>query len=545
MQFNSDNGDQMDDFTKRKFYEALTRYNYFPNQKSNIGELPPLISTRQFTPEVCEALAALDESKERNRSGYDLVTYSATRYNNAFRELSLIHPKAYSLLAKHLHDHWEQIEPFTTSKSSIIKPEEHEDGRIMVMNYEDPIEKTTRTLTESFGKRYQVKADISNCFNSIYSHAIAWGLVGLEYAKATRQSDLWFNAVDKYQRKCKRNETQGIPIGAATSNISLEIILGKVDEKLRDAGYNFHRYVDDYNCYCETNEQAHQFLLLLGKLLSQYKLSLNIQKTQIIEQPAPDQDTWILELLGSLPSRLNKAHDEEPRLTASEAITFINHALTVNRQTPDGSVLKYAIQLIVHFLDEQAPSTIYSSVLNLAWHYPILIPYLDLLIEKSNIEKRDIDSQMNMLIIENCKHRRSDGICWPLHILKKQGIAPSNEAIDAIINSEDCVAMTILNSILSGNKQIIEFANNIIQTNDNYYIDTYWLLLYQLFRDGEIRNAYDNIRVFDVLRDNDVNFIPSEELTEAELHCSSITNEFTFGPIDELIDKLTNNKLVF
>ncbi|EGQ8311729.1 RNA-directed DNA polymerase [Vibrio parahaemolyticus] len=527
----------MDDYTKRKFYKALTRYNYFPNQKSSIGELPPLLSTRQFTPEVCEALAELNESKTREGSGYDVVAYHATRYNNAFRELSLIHPKAYSLLAKHLHDHWDKIKPFTTSESSIIKPEEHEDGRIMVMNYEDPIEKTTRALTESFGMRYQVKADISNCFNSVYSHAIAWGLVGFEYAKTNRKPHLWFNSVDKYQRKCKRNETQGIPIGPATSNISLEIILGKVDQELRDAGYNFHRYVDDYSCYCETNEQAHQFLLLLGKLLSQYKLSLNIQKTQVIEQPAPDQDFWILELLGSLPSRLSKAHNEEPRLTASEAITFINHALTVNKQTPDGSVLKYAIQLIVNFLDEKAPSTVYSSVLNLSWHYPILIPYLDLLIEKSNIDKQDIDSQMNTLIIENCKHRRSDGICWPLHILKKQEIAPSDEAIDAIIESEDCVAMTILNSMLIGNKQIVEFADKVIQSNDNYYIDTYWLLLYQLFRDDDVRNAYGNIRTFDILKENDVNFIPSEELTKAELHCTTVEAEFIFGRKEELADE--------
>lgn len=26
---------------KRALYEALTRYNYFPNQRANIGELPP------------------------------------------------------------------------------------------------------------------------------------------------------------------------------------------------------------------------------------------------------------------------------------------------------------------------------------------------------------------------------------------------------------------------------------------------------------------------------------------------------------------------
>ncbi|MFA0612209.1 MULTISPECIES: antiviral reverse transcriptase Drt4 [Vibrio] len=527
----------MKNYYKRHFYNALTRYNYFPNQKSSIGELPPLINTRQFTPEVCEALAVLSESKTRESSGYDVVTYNATRYNNAFRELSLIHPKAYSLLAKHLHDHWDKIKPFTDSESSIIKPELHEDGRIMVMNYEDPLEKTTRTLTESFGKRFHVAADISNCFNSVYSHAIAWGLVGFDYAKANRKQHLWFNLVDKFQRKCKRNETQGIPIGSATSNISLEIILGKVDEELRKEGYSFYRYVDDYSCYCETNDDAHGFLLTLGKHLAKYKLSLNIHKTRIVEQPVPDQDSWILALLGHLPSRLNKAHSEEPRLTASEAITFINHALTINKQTPDGSVLKYAIQLIVNFLDEQAPATVYSSVLNLSWHYPILIPYLDVLIDASRIDKRDLDSHMNALIIENSKHRRSDGICWPLHIMRKLEIAPADKTIDAIIETEDCVALTILNSMLIGNKQIIDFAKNIIESGDNYLIDTYWLLLYQLFRDGDVKNAYGNIKIFNTLLGFDVNFIPDKALTAAEQKCASIEAAFIFGPLLKRVEK--------
>ena len=233
----------MNEYLKRRLlYEALTRYNYFPNQKSNINELPPCLSTRQFTPEVVEEIVKINEPAERR--GYDVVIYNATRYNNAFRELSLVHPKAHSLLSKHIHDHWSDIEYIGNNDSSMIKPELHDDGRIIVMNYEDAIDKTTRNLTSSFGKRFQVKSDISNCFNSIYSHAITWGLVGFEHAKANQQNNKWFNQLDMYQRKCKRNETQGIPIGPATSTISVEIILGKIDNTLKEQGFEFHRYVD-------------------------------------------------------------------------------------------------------------------------------------------------------------------------------------------------------------------------------------------------------------------------------------------------------------
>lgn len=507
---------------KRQLYEALTRYNYFPNQKSNIGELPPCLSTRQFTPEVAEALAELEEPDKNRRSlGYDLVAYHATRYNNAFRELALIHPKAYALLAKHIHDHWDRICHIETNDNSIIKPELRQDGRIMVMNYEDPIEKTNRALTDSFGKKFQVRTDISNCFNSIYSHAIAWGLVGFDHAKNNRNRDQWFNKLDEYQRKCKRTETQGIPIGPATSSICVEIILGKVDKELKKKGFHFHRYVDDYNCYCKTNEEAHKFVRALSKALSKYKLNLNIQKTEIIEHPTPNQDSWILNLLGNLPSRLSNAHKDEPKLSEAEVITFLNQALTINKQTPDGSVLKYALQLIINFLKENT-YTIYRSVLNLAWHYPILIPYLDQLLEHTNIQNSDLQEHLNNLIIENCQHRRSDGICWPLHIMKKRDIQVNQETITAIIESEDCVGLTILSSMLSDKKIIIEFAQNIIDSNDDYTKDTYWLLLYQLFKTNDIENAYSN-KIFDVLLKYNVDFLPAENFkTDAEQECDKI-----------------------
>ncbi|WP_418642522.1 antiviral reverse transcriptase Drt4 [Vibrio chaetopteri] len=522
----------MKKYLERLLYEALTRYNYFPNQKSNINELPPCLSTRQFTPEVAEEIAAIGEPRDRNGGGYDVVIYNASRYNNAFRELSLVHPQAHASLCKHIHDNWENIEYIKENENSIIRPEQHQDGRVLVMNYEDPIEKTTRALTSSFGNRFQVRADVSNCFNSIYSHAIAWGLVGFDYAKANRQRGLWFNQLDMYQRKCKRNETQGVPIGPATSSISVEIVLGKIDETLRNEGFKFHRYVDDYNCYCETNEDAQKFVRILGKNLAKYKLTLNTQKTEIIEHPVPDQDSWILNLLGNIPSRLNKAHAEEPKLSSSEAITFINHALTINRQTPDGSVLKYAIQLIINFLDEQSYTAVYRSILNLSWHYPILIPYLDALLEHATISNDELKEHLNKIAIENCHYRRSDGICWPLYIMKKRGVPVERSTVDAVIESEDCVGLTILSSILLIKDPIVNFAQKIIDSNDNYIKDSYWLLLYQLFRSGDIANAYPNTTLFDVLLSHDVNFLPEDGTeTVAEKECGNIHGRLMFGPI--------------
>lgn len=512
---------------ERMLYVALTRHNYFPNQKSSVGELPPCISTRQFTPEISDRLGSLDDKR---KGGYDVVTYFSTRYNNVARELSLIHPRAYCRLAKHIVANWSSISHVKENENSFIKPEIHHDGRILVMNYEDPIEKTNRNLSNGFGKRFIVNADISNCFSSIYTHAIPWAIVGFDKAKENSKSkdqELWYNQLDKYYRHCKRNETQGIPIGSATSNIALEIILGKVDKKLRDSGFLFSRYVDDYTCHCETNEDAHKFLLILGQELRTYKLSLNTLKTKITELPYPEQDSWILELLTCLPSRLGRAHEEEPKLTTSEAVTFINKAILINRKTSDGSVLKYAIQLIISHLNDDAPLSAYRIILNLSWHYPILIPYLDLLIDKAEFDNTEIEPCLTKLIKENCILKRSDGICWPLHIMKKNGIIPSDEIVRLVLGSKDCVALAILNSMLE-HDSIVEFAHEIVSTEDTYYIDTYWLLLYQLYRENKIDNVHDNAEAFKILKDNNVDFIPGDVITAAERESDAIEMKIIF-----------------
>jgi hypothetical protein len=528
---------------KRNVYEALTRYNYFPNQKSNMGELPPCLSTRQYTPEIVEALSLLGESKQRKNLGYDLVEYKATRYNNVPRVLSLVHPKAYALLAKSIHDNWEHLSSVCINRSSIIKPELHEDGRLMVMNYEDPIQKVIRNHEESFSKRFRVHADIANCFNSIYSHAIPWAAVGITEAKINKEPTVWFNQLDLFQRKSKRGETQGIPIGPATSSIFVELILSKIDSILAEKGFQHHRYVDDYTCCCTTNEDAQHFIQTLSQELFKYKLTLNLNKTSIEELPSPNEDSWVLELLGALPSRLGKSSDEEPKLAASEALTFINRAILINKATPDGSVLKYAIQLVINHLDEGAAYQMLSSVFNLAWHFPVLIPHLDQLFTLSEVSAVLYKDQLIAILKENAEKKRSDGMSWPLHILKKFNLPVDHETANLVIQSEDCVAITIL--YFSGNHdEAIKAFIGTISITDNYEIDAYWLLFYQMYLNGKIDDPYKD-GVFKRLKDYKVNFLPEEGITSAEKECQRIKDEWVKNIFSPITDGTTTEQELF
>lgn len=527
---------------KRALYEALTRYNYFPNQRANIGELPPSLDTRQFTPEVAEAISKLEEP--RGRSGYDLVEYKATRYNNVPRVLGLVHPRAYSSLAKCIHDNWSELKCVTENENSIIKPEFHQsEKRLVVMNYEEPFIKISRSHTFSFAKRFRVHTDIANCFNSIYSHSIAWAVVGVKEAKAQQKSKEWFNRLDTYQRKTKRNETQGIPIGSAASSIVSELILGEVDKALKSKGYEFHRYIDDYTCYCLTSEDAQNFIQDLSNSLALYKLTLNLKKTSIIELPAAFEDEWMLDLRSALPSRLGNAGESEPPLSADEAVTFLNKAIGINKSTPDGSVLKYATSLIINHLDEDANVSLLEALLNLAWHYPVLFPLFDKLLDKAEINAGIFEQQLNVIIQENADKFRSDGMSWPLHTMLTNNVIPKKETAKKVIASGDCVAITLLLEMHDFNEMIKQFAQNIIDGGDNYEKDNYWLLLYQLYIKELLKKEPYTDKVFACLKKHKVNFIPGKVITNAEIQCDNIRSEMESSAMEDMFPVVEDSNI--
>jgi hypothetical protein len=146
------------------------------------------------------------------------------------------------------------------------------------MDYETSLRKIERQVDYSFDNKFIIQADISNFYPSVYTHSIPWALVGFDYAKANRNPSDWFNQIDKYQRLLKRNETNGVAIGPATSNIVSEIILSTIDKVLDTEGYKFVRFIDDYTAYTRTYEDAETFLRRLSEELSKFKLNVNARK---------------------------------------------------------------------------------------------------------------------------------------------------------------------------------------------------------------------------------------------------------------------------
>lgn len=491
-------------------FEALLRHNYLPTQRKTREEMPPVFTTKRLSIDVACKLAALDVKRSGNYFGYDQIEYRMTRFNYVSRPLSIPHPVPHSKLCKTISDCWNQLEHISVNPRSGIKPQKHADGRLVIMDYDDSLTKSRSRQKQVFGKRFRVHSDISNCFPSIYSHAVPWALVGFEEAKAKKGKKFeWFNQLDEALRQTKRGETQGIAIGPATSNVISEIILAKIDKSLGDKGFEFIRYIDDYTCYCDSEERAQDFIRQLSAELSRYKLMLNIKKTEVRKLPEPMSDDWVISLTAAIPSG--------DTINSYQAIHFLEFALTLSNRFPEGSVMKFALKALTKkTLDIDAKLDVLDYGLALAFHQPFLLPLMEKLLSDTwLLSQIGAPTKLNAIVREHAKLHRSDGMSWGLYLLGKHDAEVSPETADEVIQTEDAISILTLHWTGQHHDKVKSFVDVVVASDDLYKMDAYWMLLYELYREGAIQNPYSD-DAFVILKDSGVYFVADVSKIEAD-----------------------------
>ncbi len=133
------------------------------------------------------------------------------------------------------------------------------------------------------------RTDITNCYNSIYTHSIAWALEGREEAFADKDYALPGNRIDRLVQYSNDGRTNGISIGPALSDLISEIVLARIDRnvsgRLTEIEFLGTRFKDDYRFLCNTDEDAKTILRVLSEELIKFNLSINENKTKIVKLP--------------------------------------------------------------------------------------------------------------------------------------------------------------------------------------------------------------------------------------------------------------------
>jgi RNA-directed DNA polymerase len=165
-----------------------------------------------------------------------------------------------------------------------------------------------RSLVLSLDFKYVMHTDISDCYNSIYTHSVSWALHTKKEAKkkANRTNNSLVGvSIDNHLQDMSFGQTNGIPQGSVAMDFIAEMILGYVDhllaEKLTNlniTSYRILRFRDDYRIFTNNPFESEVITKELSEILTGLGLKLNGDKTaasdDIVKSSIkPDKRYWI------------------------------------------------------------------------------------------------------------------------------------------------------------------------------------------------------------------------------------------------------------
>lgn len=218
-----------------------------------------------------------------------------------YRPIDLANPYLYYLLVRQMttRGNWKEIKNrFSTFASpnidviSIPKVKGDSDKShkaACVSDWWENVEQKSLTLSLKF--RYMFVTDITNCYGSIYTHSIAWALMGKDIAKSKKgKPGLLGNIIDTYMQGMQYGQTNGIPQGSVLFDFIAEMVLGYADsllsKKLTEEGiteYKILRYRDDYRIFSNNKDELERIAFHLQAILADLNFQLNAKKTLLTE----------------------------------------------------------------------------------------------------------------------------------------------------------------------------------------------------------------------------------------------------------------------
>lgn len=189
------------------------------------------------------------------------------------------------------------------------------------------------------GQRFILRADVSQFYPSLYTHAIPWALHTKKTAKA-KKGQTAGDEIDAAVRACSSGQTSGIPIGPDSSLVVAEIVMTAVDAAFakRVKRLRAFRYLDDYEVAFRSRAEAEEAHGHLESALAEYELVANPSKTEVVELPQPLHATWPSEL-ARFPIRT-----QTPTQTLNDTVDLFSRAAEIASTNPQFGALMYVLR---------------------------------------------------------------------------------------------------------------------------------------------------------------------------------------------------------
>ena len=514
--------DYLNEISDLELYRSLLGFGMFSEK------IPPIFSSKQFA-EYC-----IEKDPKFMDKPKQYVYYENMRNINIPRPLGIPVPMAYQKLVCFIAKHWSDLkqhfdlctnnQKYKISRIHIRKFDDqdsvfssfYEDEN----NNEEERNKYASKLFEMnqnnwkndgapedsliFGKKYVVHADISKCFQSIYTHSLPWALVGRSVAKQNKgQKKEWYNILDHLIQNNKDGETHGLIIGPHASNLLSEIILCQVDKTLVDQEWEYVRKIDDYTCYVEDENKAEAFLVALQTELRKYDLTLNHKKTRVNRLPEAMVESWVRKIKGM---QLLTSYG---KVDYKNCQSYLDFAIEVFKKEKENSaVLTYAIKTLSGMpLTDNAKTYEKNIVFHLCLSYPYLVTLMeDFVFTPCKVDRDEIKDLARRLFDNGIKNRTYEQCSYALYFsIRYDFNLDINSHSPTIIATEDCVLLTIayVYFMKYDSKDDIKKLKNYASSlkNDNESFERMWLFVYEILPKADLRGDWK------VLKNNDITFL--------------------------------------
>ncbi len=488
--------------TKDNFIDQITRFGYF----SEI--IPECFCSDKLADQVADIISSVNaDIKSKKKDNWITAPVSLSTYKSIInrRIISVPNPEAFLRLVKFMAENWDAIKIVSESENSLspitcmqdysstadieeincplIKEKRHRKS--------DYVKGVESCINISLGCQFRLKLDVANCYNAIYTHSVAWGICGKErvkyYIQDTKKNpkpdkyDLG-NSLDTFIRYQKNNETNGIITGPFTSRIFSEILFSAIDKKMRDEGFIFKRYVDDYKFYFRTREKAEESVPKIERILNDYNLNLNLSKTVIEQFP--------YENYSDLKEIYNTAYSK------NKIFGVLNEAANLHSKGEKGAY-KYALKFLKN---KKLETTKFCVIIPLLINTMLLDPrygkYVIGFMESNRKELiiRELEKVVNEELYKNLEQGLQQEALLFLYMIKRVKLSIYGANVIKILKKfEDFSAIIALDIWKRENKLVKRTRTEAIEINKEIknlakklgsetYHGEHWLLLYEVNR---------------------------------------------------------------
>jgi hypothetical protein len=342
-------------------------------------------------------------------------------------------------------------------------------------------------------------------------------------------------------------QTLGIPTGPDASRVISEIIGISLDKQLRVLlpNVNCVRFIDDFFIFADTSSDAENFTAKLNRVLGEFELATNENKSSIQKMPVSSESP---ELLAIRNYKIRRNESEQKM----DIVHLYNLAIEIYKNEPKQNAFHYFLTKVmpVKIHPENWP-ILESMLLQIATSETRAITVISKILVSYKSYGYDLDlDKIKIAFLKIAKNGITNNygfeICWAFWVIGQIGVTIDNEIPELSQITDPLAVLAVLSSkesrVYRGSIDTSNWQN--LMTEDGLY-DSNWMLCYEAENRGWLSNQngiclVDQNPYFKQLRTKGVSFLNMENTINPMIE-GDLTEETDFDNEADIFDLIYGN----